>query len=235
MIIIATFESFFWALNSEIIYKSLMGTDVGSTFTVHIFGATFGIVCSYFFYNEESLKNKDFKSSYESNLAAFLGTVFLYMYWPSFNSVYTVFGSQHRSIVCTYLSISASTVTSASISRLITGRLDVEVILNATLAGGVAIGASSDLIFQPSYALLIGILSGALSSVSYMKLAPFLKEKLRLSDTCGVLNLHLTPGLFGIICSAIAAQTADLDKLRKTIEYTKYRHWAYLSTKNSSA
>ena len=93
MIIIATFESFFWALNSEIIYKTLKGTDVGSTFTVHIFGATFGIVCSYFFYNEESLKNKDNKTSYESNLVAFLGTVFLFMYWPSFNSVFAVFGS----------------------------------------------------------------------------------------------------------------------------------------------
>jgi len=40
-------------------------------------------------------------------------------------------------MINTYLSIAASAVVASSISRLELGKLDVEVVLNATLAGGV--------------------------------------------------------------------------------------------------
>lgn len=40
-------------------------------------------------------------------------------------------------MINTYLSIAASAVVASSISRLESGKLDVEVVLNATLAGGV--------------------------------------------------------------------------------------------------
>ena len=40
-------------------------------------------------------------------------------------------------MINTYLSLAASTVMAAAVSRLFKGKLDVEVILNATLAGGV--------------------------------------------------------------------------------------------------
>jgi len=48
-----------------------------------------------------------------------------------------VYGSQNRAVVNTYLALAASTVMAAAVSRFFKGKLDVEVILNATLAGGV--------------------------------------------------------------------------------------------------
>jgi ammonium transporter Rh len=75
--------------------------------------------------------------------------------------------------------------------------------LNATLAGGVAIGSSCDFIKHPAASLSIGLVAGILSSVSFKKIGPFLSEKIGLSDTCGVNSLYGIPGLYGAIVSAI--------------------------------
>jgi ammonium transporter Rh len=62
--------------------------DNGGSMTIHCFGAVFGIVASYFFQNEKALKDTDkkYKFSYYSTLIAMIGTLFLFMYWPSFNA-----------------------------------------------------------------------------------------------------------------------------------------------------
>ena len=73
-------------------------------------------------------------------MIAFVGTIFLYMYWPSFNGALEAGGAQFRAIVNTFISISCSVVGAISASRFLeNGKLDPEVVLNATLAGGVVI------------------------------------------------------------------------------------------------
>lgn len=81
----------------------------------------------------------------------------------------------------------------------------MEVVLNATLAGGVAIGACCDLIIIPGVAIAIGASAGIISAFGFMKLGPYLKDKIHLHDTCGVHNLHGMPGIFGGLMSAITA------------------------------
>jgi ammonium transporter Rh len=80
----------------------------------------------------------------------------------------------------------------------------MEIMLNATLAGGVAIGSASDVIVTPWAAMLIGWLGGVLSAIGFQKIGPWLNTKLKLADTCGVNSLHGMPGIFGAIVSAIA-------------------------------
>jgi ammonium transporter Rh len=81
----------------------------------------------------------------------------------------------------------------------------MEVVLNATLAGGVSIGASCDLIVTPGVAIAIGASAGIISANGFLKLGPYLKDKVNLYDTCGVHNLHGMPGIFGGLISAITA------------------------------
>lgn len=75
--------------------------------------------------------------------------------------------------------------------------------LNATLAGGVAIGSSCDLITEPWATMTIGLVGGVLSSIGFQKIGPWLTEKTGLHDSCGVNSLHGMPGIFAAIVSAI--------------------------------
>ncbi len=80
----------------------------------------------------------------------------------------------------------------------------MEDILNATLAGGVVIGAPSGLFTNPAASLTVGLLTGMISTFGYIYLSRFLSLKIKLMDTCGVHNLHGIPGLLGGILSSIA-------------------------------
>jgi ammonium transporter Rh len=85
----------------------------------------------------------------------------------------------------------------------------MEVVLNATLAGGVAIGSAADLIVSGGVAIVVGFFAGILSALGFLYLSAFLKKKIHLHDTCGVHNLHGMPGVFGGIVGAISASLAD--------------------------
>ena len=85
----------------------------------------------------------------------------------------------------------------------------MEIILNASLAGGVAVGSAADIIVMPFGAMLAGFVTGLVSSFGFAKLSGFLREKIGLHDTCGVLNLHGIPGLAGGIIAAIVASRGE--------------------------
>lgn len=139
-----------------------------------------------------------------------VGTLFLWMFWPSFNGALAVAYQQQRVIVNTVLAISASCVTATGISRICKeGKLEMEVILNATLAGGVSVGSSSDLVVTGSVAMLIGGVAGILSALGFLYLGPYLRVKIGLYDTCGVHNLHGMPGVLGGALGAISAACSD--------------------------
>jgi len=84
-------------------------------------------------------------------------------------------------------------------------------IQNATLAGGVAIGASADMYLYPGTAMAIGCIAGTISTIGFVKLAPILETYIGIHDTCGVNNLHGMPSFFGAIVSMIAAYYATVE------------------------
>ena len=103
-----------------------------------------------------------------------VGTIFLWMYWPSFNGALAGPSQQQRVIVNTVMAIASSCVTACGISRLFHQRLEMEVLLNATLAGGVAVGSASDLVVTASISMAIGGCAGIVSALGFLKLSSFL-------------------------------------------------------------
>ncbi len=96
------------------------------------------------------------------------------------------------------ISLTSSTLAAAWIAKLnFKGKLDMEIILNATLAGGVVIGAACDIIVNPGVSMIIGFGTGVISSLGFIYLTPFLASKLNIHDTCGIHNLHAIPGVIG--------------------------------------
>jgi len=207
------FEIIFYAINESIGVEKFKAVDMGGSMFVHAFGAYFGMSVSWMLTKKDKLEKKanNFASSYTSDMFAMIGTVFLWMYWPSFNGALATGASQHRVVVNTVLALTNSCVAAFLMSKLVRPdhKIDMVDIQNATLAGGVAVGSSADLVIGPWSALVIGLVAGSASVMGYVYLTPWLEKKIRLHDTCGVHNLHGIPGLIGGIGGAISAGTAS--------------------------
>lgn len=179
---------------------------------VHTFGAFFGMSATHWFWMQKNKKEekKDasaFLASHNSKLLAMAGTLFLWMFWPSFNGALGSGLNQHRVICNTVLAMIGSCISSFITARILTGKLEMDAILNATLAGGVGVGTSSDMVGNPGIALLIGIGAGMISAISLNRIGPMLEEKLGLHDTCGAYSLHGLPGVYGALVGVIVAST----------------------------
>lgn len=88
----------------------------------------------------------------------------------------------------------------------------MENILNATLAGGVVVGSSADIITSPWIAFLFGLAGGFISLLGFEVIGPWLNEKITLQDTCGVHSLHGMTGVLGGLLSAFLVGFATQDQ-----------------------
>nr|AEA41159.1 Rh-like protein [Metacarcinus magister] len=210
LIVLALMEIPLFAVN-EVIGRSYFGAiDMGDSMFVHVFGAYFGLAVSLMLHRRDASTEKE-GSSYQSDLFAMIGTVFLWLYWPSFNAGAAPGDDQHRGIINTYISLAACCLTTFALSTLLDKhkKFDMVHVQNSTLAGGVAVGTAADLMIHPWGAALIGILAALVSVCGYMFLTPLLASRLRIHDTCGVHNLHGLPGILAAIIGAVAAGVAS--------------------------
>ncbi|XP_077647464.1 ammonium transporter Rh type B isoform X1 [Urocitellus parryii] len=201
---------------NEFVLLNLLGVrDAGGSMTIHTFGAYFGLFLSRVLYRRQLEKSKHRQGSiYHSDLFAMIGTIFLWIFWPSFNSAPTALGdTQHRTALNTYYSLTASTLSTFALSALISGdgRLDMVHVQNAALAGGVVVGTSGEMMLTPFGALAAGFLAGTVSTLGYKFLTPVLESKLKIQDTCGVHNLHGMPGVLGALLGVLVAGLATHD------------------------
>ncbi|XP_072263489.1 ammonium transporter Rh type A [Pyxicephalus adspersus] len=207
MLIMAVLEIFIFACNEHLV-NFLNATDIGASMIIHAFGAYFGLAVSAVLYRSGLKKGHDNEGSvYHSDLFAMIGTLFLWMFWPSFNSAIANPGAeQQMAIINTYFSLAACVLTAYAFSSLVEhkGKFDMVHIQNATLAGGVAVGTCADMNIGPFGAMIIGFIAGIISTLGFKFLMPILASKLRIQDTCGVHNLHGLPGILGGIAGIVA-------------------------------
>ncbi len=206
--VMTTIEVFFYCLNEAILIDNFKVFDIGGSMVIHTFGAFFGLSATFFYQPKAAIADVRGlgKSNYLSDLVSMVGTMFLFSFWPSFNGALGQGASMHRAVINTYLAITSSVIASIIGAKMTHGgKLNMEIILNASLAGGVAVGSAADIIVMPFGAMLAGFVVGLVSSFGFAKLSGFLREKINLHDTCGVLNLHGIPGITGGIISAIVA------------------------------
>ncbi|XP_015274733.1 PREDICTED: ammonium transporter Rh type C [Gekko japonicus] len=212
VLIMTLFQVTLFSVNEYILLDLLHVKDAGGSMTIHTFGAYFGLTVTAILYRPNLDQTKDKQGSvYHSDLFSMIGTLFLWMYWPSFNSAISNHGdAQHRAAINTYCSLAACVLTTVAFSSVLEkkGRLNMVHIQNATLAGGVAIGTAAEMMLPPYGSLIIGFISGIVSTVGFVFVTPFLESKLHIQDTCGIHNLHAMPGLIGGIVGAVTAAAA---------------------------
>jgi len=214
LVFVAIMEMIVYGCNECIGVIEYKAVDMGGSIFVHTFGAYFGLACSWMITKKDEngkvLNEDDEGSTHTSDMFAMIGTIFLWMFWPSFNGALATGTQQHRVIINTVLALTGSCIITFVMSAMFRHehKFDMVDIQNATLAGGVAVGSASDLVIGPWGAILIGCIGGTVSTLGYVYLQPCLYEKIGLHDTCGVHNLHGMPGVIGGIGGAISAAVA---------------------------
>lgn len=209
--VMAFFEVIFYTIN-EYFGFMLQITDIGGTMVIHMFGAYFGLAFSIAIRNRHNSTHVNNSSVYHSDAFAMIGTIFLFMFWPSFNGAPSSNESQReRVVINTFLSISASCFCAFIASHVARRehKFNMVDVQNATLAGGVAMGTCADLVITPGAAVAIGSIAGTVSVLGYVFVQPLLERKLHFHDTCGVNNLHGMPSIIGAFAGVIAAGLAS--------------------------
>ncbi|GAU91617.1 hypothetical protein RvY_03840 [Ramazzottius varieornatus] len=212
-IVLALIEVVVYAGNEWLCLSVLRVVDVGGAIYLHTFAAYFGLAVAFVLNRRTKECLKSLKgltaSSYFNELLAFLGTILLFIYWPSFNSVFAPADLQQRAVINTALALLASSLATFAMSAIVfKEKFSMTVIQNGALAGGVAIGSTADLMIQPYAALMIGFAAGTLTVIGFKFIAPVLEERWKLLDMCGVQYLHGLPGLFAGLVSALVCGIA---------------------------
>ena len=216
ILIITIFETFFSSLNYYFCYRTIKAIDNGGSLYIHTFGAIFGFIVSILGYRKDYgkiLNNPHLKSDYYSNIISFIGSLFLWLYFPSFNIANIQTGKnkenkfldifRYRGIVNTYLSMIGSVIGTFVVSPLVSkGKLKIEHLLNASYVGGIIIGGCCTICSSAWGAILIGFIGGCLSVLGLWKLKKILREH-KIDDTFGIMYTFGIPGILGGFLNSI--------------------------------
>ncbi|MCX5786573.1 MAG: ammonium transporter [Elusimicrobia bacterium] len=170
--------------------------DSAGSIIIHAFGAYFGLGLAMAFTKKEHL-SVAIKTDETSDRFSMIGSMVLWLFWPSFCSAVVPDAQAQQTAVNTIMALCGATVMTFILSSALRkGKPAIADMANAALAGGVAIGAACNIVSAP-VAFGIGLLAGGLCVIGYVVIQPKLQAALKIVDTCGVHNLHGMPGLLG--------------------------------------
>jgi len=184
-----------WVLFSGAVIPIGAFLDTAGSVMIHAFGAYFAIGMTTMLTTKKE-NEMSAETSRRSNEFALLGSAALWIFWPSFCSALVLVNKIPLVAINTVLALCGATLATYAFTILIRGKIEVGDTANASLAGGVAIGATVANV-TPGWSMLIGLIAGTISVVGYAIIQPRLQKATGGVDTCGVHNLHGMPGVFG--------------------------------------
>jgi len=169
--------------------------DTGGSIVIHQFGAYFGLGVIMKMTTKEDFP-KSIDSDKISNQYSMLGSMVLWIFWPSFCAAAAEASQMVTAAINTILSLCAATISTYLATTLLRKKIVIEDMANAALAGGVAIGSSCAMT-TPKASLILGFIAGILSVIGFAIIQPRVQKIIKGIDTCGVHNLHGMPGILG--------------------------------------
>jgi ammonium transporter Rh len=205
-LVLAAFFVPLYMMNEWVVAKGGFGligsgvfVDTGGSTLIHAFGALFGVGVVLAITNKKE-DAVPIESDFTSDRFSMLGSMVLWVFWPSFCAALVKPELVPVTAVNVVIALCGSTLATYFVSVGLRHKICISDIANASLAGGVAIGATCASANHPT-AFLIGILAGTLSTFGFAVIQPKIEKLFRMIDTCGVTNLHGWPGLMGGIAA----------------------------------
>lgn len=192
-----------YLLNEYLVLDGALGftkgfQDTAGSVIIHAFGAYFGLGLSIAL-TTELQRSQPIESDATSDRFAMLGSMVLWLFWPSFATAIVPFEEMPQTVVNTVLALCGATLSTYFLSSYFhKGKTSMVDMANAALAGGVAIGSTCNIV-SPAGAFGIGLLAGAVCVIGYVFIQPALEARFKIVDTCGVHNLHGMPGILGAL------------------------------------
>mmetsp|Transcript_6290 Transcript_6290/g.22401 ORF Transcript_6290/g.22401 Transcript_6290/m.22401 type:complete len:499 (-) Transcript_6290:1141-2637(-) len=168
--------------------------NTGSLYTTHIFGAAYGIGCAIVVSGKGLSKNPDNSSRYQSNNYAILGSLFMFVTFPSFNSYWAPASLRVFVATNTFAAMMAGGMFNFIWANLVYPEGPTVMHLqDGVLAAGVAASTPACMFIDPVFMMLVGAGGTLLATLSFHYLQPIIADQ----DTQGIASLHLIPGLWG--------------------------------------
>ena len=181
--------------------------DTGGSIVIHAFGAIFGISAAISLTTKKHSETSILTDAV-SDKFSLLGSMVLWVFWPSFCSALVPVEAIPVSVVNVFLALSGSTIATYIATVTIRGKINAADIANAALAGGVAIGATFDHA-NHFEAIVIGLIAGAISTMGFAIFQAKQEKFHKIVDTCGVSNLHGIPGIFGGLAAIVVVDNLN--------------------------
>jgi ammonium transporter Rh len=202
-----------YMLNEWVVLKGGLGlvasgfADTGGSIVIHAFGALFGLGVILTMTTQAEFSEK-IECDATSDRFSMLGSMVLWIFWPSFCAALVAPESIPFTAVNVVLALCGATLATCLASMALRGKISIADIANASLAGGVAIGSTCDHANHQT-AFLIGLLAGVVSTFGFAVVQGRLQDRFKSIDTCGVLNLHGWPGLLGGVAAMFVIRGLD--------------------------
>ncbi|XP_069893707.1 RH-like protein isoform X1 [Dipodomys merriami] len=180
--------------------------DHECTMNIHVFAAYFGLIVAWCLSRtlpsglDKKAQTEKVQMATSPSLFAMLGTLFLWIFWPSFNSTLLYSLNERKNAVFnTCYALAVSTVTATAVSALAhpQGKINLIHIHNAVLAGGVAVGPSCYLLPYPWPSMVLGLMAGLISIGAAKGQPVCFNCVLEIQDASGVHATFGLPGLLG--------------------------------------
>ena len=187
--------------------KSGAFIDTGGSIVIHAFGAIFGLGVILTMTTSKEMEIP-VESDETSDRFSLLGSVILWLFWPSFCAALVQPELVPHTAINVILALSGATLATYFASIFLRGKISAADIANAALAGGVAIGSTCD-IASPTASFTIGLIAGTISTFGFAVLQTKIQSLIKGIDTCGVMYLHGIPGLFGGLAALFVVNGID--------------------------